>query len=74
MTDTIHRDLVIGVLRGELSNAATALDLVEKTAEKSPEGLPRRRSVSEERIYTLFKVADELEVYDEVASGVVVPK
>jgi len=77
MADTIRRDWVIGVLSSQLLNDVTALDLLEKQAEKNPERLEElsRQSFGfEESIYTLFQVADELELYDEVVSGTVVPQ
>ena len=77
MADTIRRDLVIGVLGRQLLYEVTHLDLLEKQAEKNPERLeelPHQRLTIEEKIYTIFKVADDLELYDEVASGAVVPQ
>ena len=65
----ISRDRVVEVIKDLMLNDIVHIDMLSKRLEKEPEereSMRRRIRYSEEVVFTLMKVANELGVYEDV--------
>jgi hypothetical protein len=73
----ISRDRVVEVIKDLMLNDIVHIDMLSKRLEKVPEereSMRRRIRYSEEVVFTLMKVAEELGVYEDVNRKIKIPR
>ena len=72
----ISRDRIVEVIKDLMLNDIVHIDMLSKRLEKVPEerkSMRRRIRYSEEGVFTLMKVANELGVYEDVNGKITIP-
>ena len=73
----ISRDRVVEVIKDLMLNDIVHIDMLNKRLEEEPEereSMRRRIRYSEEVVFTLMKVANELGVYEDVNGKIKIPR